>query len=556
MKNMKKYLAVLLSVLLLVTVLPAGAFAAGRELISNSLHIRSFRPFIVVEEPWDADTALLAEGNDVLDEKESEEDDLLNGIDLLEGDENLSEEEEELLNSGEDTLSPDDEDDDLLVDDEEEDLLPSEPEEFDPYAAYELYLTLTPSEQLKYVAGLMANYEDYEAFLTVKNEVEAASEPEEESEPAIGTEPEADLTEVDLTEPETELTEDEQTEPETELTEGEQTKPEAEPTEGEQTEPEGEPTEGEQTEPETELTEGEQTEPETEPTESEQTESETEPTEDEQTEPEGEPTEGEQTEPEAEPTEGEQTEPEAEPTEDESTESEEVDPELLTVYEAYLAMTEEEQAEYLASLTEEELADFNAFLETRAADADGNKEDENKEVENTEAEEVDPALLAAYEAYLAMTEEEQAEYLASLTEEELTAFTAFVEAQEAKEAVETDEYKEEKPAEKEEPEYSVQVYFENLGNNLGEFYAEVTGNSNPKEIIYQWQISYDGETWEDIPGATDAIYTVTFTRANASAYWHVVVDIVEETVPEDLQEDTAEEPSEGRAFEDASLPAE
>ena len=202
MKNMKKYLAVLLSVLLLVAVLPAGAFAAGRELISNSLHIRSFRPFIVVEEPWDADTALLAEGNDVLDEKESEEDDLLNGIDLLEGDENLSEEEEELLNSGEDTLSPDDEDDDLLVDDEEEDLLPSEPEEFDPYAAYELYLTLTPSEQLKYVAGLMANYEDYEAFLAVKNEAEAASEPEEESEPAIGTEPEADITEVDLTESE------------------------------------------------------------------------------------------------------------------------------------------------------------------------------------------------------------------------------------------------------------------------------------------------------------------------------------------------------------------
>ena len=508
MKNMKKYLAVLLSVLLLVAVLPAGAFAAGRELISNSLHIRSFRPFIVVEEPWDADTALLAEGNDVLDEKESEEDDLLNGIDLLEGDENLSEEEEELLNSGEDTLSPDDEDDGLLVDDEEEDLLPSEPEEFDPYAAYELYLTLTPSEQLKYVAGLMANYEDYEVFLAVKNEAEAASEPEEESEPTVGTESEADLTEVDLTEPETE------------------------------------PTEDEQTEPEAELTEDEQTEPETEPTESEQTESETEPTEDEQTEPEGEPTEGEQ------------TEPEAEPTEDESTEAEEVDPALLAAYEAYLAMTEEEQAEYLASLTEEELTAFNAFLEARAADADGNKEDENKEVENTEAEEVDPALLAAYEAYLAMTEEEQAEYLASLTEEELAAFNAFLEAQAVEEEAETDENKEENPAEKEEPEYSVQVYFENLGNNLGEFYAEVTGNSNPKEITYQWQISYDGETWEDIPGATDAIYTVTFTRANASAYWHVVVDIVEETVPEDLQEDTAEEPSEGRAFEDASLPAE
>ena len=513
MKNMKKYLAVLLTVLLLVAVLPAGASAAGRELISNSLHSRSFRPFIVVEEPWDADTALLAEGNDVLDEKESEEDDLLNGIDLLEGDENLSEEEEELLNSGEDTLSPDDEDD-LLVDDEEEDLLPSEPEEFDPYAAYELYLTLTPSEQLKYVAGLMANYEDYEAFLAVKNEAEAASEPEEESGPTVGTEPEADLTEIDLTEPETEPTEDEQTEPETEPTESEQTESETEPTEDEQTEPEAEPTESEQTESEAESTEGEPNEPETEPTE------------------------------------GEPTELEVESTEStkENTEAEEVDPELLAAYEAYLAMTEEEQAEYLASLTEEELTAFNAFVEARA--------EENKEVENTEAEEVDPALLAAYEAYLAMTEEEQAEYLASLTEEELTAFTAFVEAQEAKEAVETDEYKEEKPAEKKEPEYSVQVYFENLGNNLGEFYAEVTGNSNPKEITYQWQISYDGETWEDIPGATDAIYTVTFTRANASAYWHVVVDIVEETVPEDLQEDTAEEPSEGRAFEDASLPAE
>ena len=37
MKNMKKYLAVLLSVLLLVAVLPAGAFAAGRELIGEMI---------------------------------------------------------------------------------------------------------------------------------------------------------------------------------------------------------------------------------------------------------------------------------------------------------------------------------------------------------------------------------------------------------------------------------------------------------------------------------------------------------------------------------------
>ena len=682
MKNMKKYLAVLLSVLLLVAVLPAGAFAAGRELISNSLHIRSFRPFIVVEEPWDADTALLAEGNDVLDEKESEEDDLLNGIDLLEGDENLSEEEEELLNSGEDTLSPDDEDDDLLVDDEEDDLLPSEPEEFDPYAAYELYLTLTPSEQLKYVAGLMANYEDYEAFLAVKNEAESVSEPEEESGPTVGTEPEADLTEVDLTEPETEPTEDEQTEPETELTEGEQTEPEAEP--------EVESTESEPIESEAEPTEGEQTEPEAEPTEDESTEAEeVDPallaayeaylamTEEEQAEYLASLTEEELAafnaflEARAADADGNKEE---ENKEVENTEAEEVDPKLLAAYEAYRAMTEEEQAEYLASLTEEELAAFNSFVEARAADDDGNKEDENKEVENTEAEEVDPALLAAYEAYLAMTEEEQteylaslteqelavfnafvearaeekkdventeaeevdpallaayeaylamteeeqaeylaslteeeiavfnafveardeenkeventeseevdpallaayeaylamteedqAEYLASLTEEELTVFNAFLEAQTAKEVAEKEDSKEtaETP-EQEEPEYEVKIHVDiendwDTGESIGYFYSEIIGDVDMNNVAYQWQISYDGETWADIPGAMDPELVVVFDKDNAFAHWHVLVEILEDDFPDNNQEQAPVEDIPEGFLEEISLPVE
>ena len=217
-------------------------------------------------------------------------------------------------------------------------------------------------------------------------------------------------------------------------------------------------------------------------------------------------------------------------------------------------MTEEEQAEYLASLTEEEIAVFNAFVEAR--------DEENKEVENTESEEVDPALLAAYEAYLAMTEEEQAEYLASLTEEELTVFNAFLEAQTAKEVAEKEDSKEtaETP-EQEEPEYEVKIHVDiendwDTGESIGYFYSEIIGDVDMNNVAYQWQISYDGETWADIPGAMDPELVVVFDKDNAFAHWHVLVEILEDDFPDNNQEQAPIEDIPEGFLEEISLPVE
>ena len=51
-----------------------------------------------------------------------------------------------------------------------------------------------------------------------------------------------------------------------------------------------------------------------------------------------------------------------------------------------------------------------------------------------------------------------------------------------------------------------------------------------EQVVYtfQWQTSKDDVNWTDIPGATDAQYTVTVTEENYMDYWRVLV-IIDET---------------------------
>ena len=51
-----------------------------------------------------------------------------------------------------------------------------------------------------------------------------------------------------------------------------------------------------------------------------------------------------------------------------------------------------------------------------------------------------------------------------------------------------------------------------------------------EQVVYtfQWQTSKDDANWTDIPGATDAQYTVTVTEENYMDYWRVLV-IIDET---------------------------
>ncbi len=113
----------------------------------------------------------------------------------------------------------------------------------------------------------------------------------------------------------------------------------------------------------------------------------------------------------------------------------------------------------------------------------------------------------------------------------------------------TETVEEESPDEEAEPEFSVEVTFD-LRNDwetfesFGVFSAEVTGDIDPEQLIYQWQISYDGETWEDIPGANKAELRVTFNAENGNAFWHVIVSLPEpEEVTGAVPEEQPEEAS-------------
>lgn len=81
------------------------------------------------------------------------------------------------------------------------------------------------------------------------------------------------------------------------------------------------------------------------------------------------------------------------------------------------------------------------------------------------------------------------------------------------------------------PDRRIDIYVSYEGEEL-DFGVEATLTAVPKgyeAVIYtlQWQTSKDDVTWEDIPGATEAQYTVTVTEENYMDYWRVLVIIDE-----------------------------
>ena len=54
------------------------------------------------------------------------------------------------------------------------------------------------------------------------------------------------------------------------------------------------------------------------------------------------------------------------------------------------------------------------------------------------------------------------------------------------------------------------------------FVAMIQG-AEPTDLMFQWQFSRDGESWEDIDGANGQSYDVAMTAANADCYWRVTV---------------------------------
>ena len=92
---------------------------------------------------------------------------------------------------------------------------------------------------------------------------------------------------------------------------------------------------------------------------------------------------------------------------------------------------------------------------------------------------------------------------------------------------------EEKPAEKPDEQLQVNVLIDASnglayeGGEIG-FIAAVSG-AEPDELLFQWQYSEDGESWEDIAGATGQTHEETVTPMNANGYWRVLVKKQAET---------------------------
>ncbi len=56
------------------------------------------------------------------------------------------------------------------------------------------------------------------------------------------------------------------------------------------------------------------------------------------------------------------------------------------------------------------------------------------------------------------------------------------------------------------------------------FYASIDGADEAAAASCQWQMSYDGSSWFDVPGATGLSHTITVDESNAQSYWRLVVN--------------------------------
>ena len=52
--------------------------------------------------------------------------------------------------------------------------------------------------------------------------------------------------------------------------------------------------------------------------------------------------------------------------------------------------------------------------------------------------------------------------------------------------------------------------------------ADVSDFANPDVLAYQWQYSLDGETWMDIPGATESTFSFALDETSSTYYWRLL----------------------------------
>ena len=174
--------------------------------------------------------------------------------------------------------------------------------------------------------------------------------------------------------------------------------------------------------------------------------------------------------------------------------SEEFDP--AKVYEAALAMTEEEREAYAATLTAEEYEAVLAYAKSLEAE---------KEKFDSEA---------AYKEVMALPEEEREAYVMALSEEDYKALEEYaLNLMEKKsKAVHYD--------------IAVSVNYEGeLGyGTVVTLTGDVLGFDDDESLDFVWEESADGgKTWTLIPGATGLSYSFTVTPENANNTWRISI---------------------------------
>lgn len=78
------------------------------------------------------------------------------------------------------------------------------------------------------------------------------------------------------------------------------------------------------------------------------------------------------------------------------------------------------------------------------------------------------------------------------------------------------------------PELEVKIWADELGpivpvDTKLTFYSELINAEYYNEFIYQWKGSYDRDTWEDIPGATNDTYSIILNGGIEYQYYKLAV---------------------------------
>lgn len=243
--------------------------------------------------------------------------------------------------------------------------------------------------------------------------------------------------------------------------------------------------------------------------------------------------------------------------------------------EAAVEVTVDEEQQTVEAAAEEEKQDAEAEAEADEDKAEDEPDEEEPEDEEPEAEVRKSALLLAYENYLTMTEEEQAEYLEGLTEKERARFEKLAELVEAGSCftVRFFDYEgnqigeaqtviagasaiaPEAPSKEGEEftgwnaDYSCVLSDLDISPRTGDkennrsvvisyaggrstfavgeqvtIVSELIGFDDAESIGYQWQYSTDAENWNDVPDGTGAEYSFTQTVETGTYFWRLMVN--------------------------------